>query len=175
LSGWNSFFLPNRIREFQFRFLNNSLGLNSRVTHFVQDINESCTFCEIEGMFPAPRETFAHIFLECPVTGKYLDKFFNKFFPNKIVGNHARKLFTFTGTLILREGEYCSLFGNTVSIIICYLIWECRLQKQIKAYAQLESDFLHILEMIDKTTKRVRSSCMVLIPKLGLNLEWAIG
>ena len=43
---WNSSGLPNRLREFLFKFFNNQLGLNTRISHFVGG-SRGCTFCVI--------------------------------------------------------------------------------------------------------------------------------
>ena len=45
LGFWGSFFLSNKHREFSFKFYNNTLGLNTRLSHFVANNTRSCTFC----------------------------------------------------------------------------------------------------------------------------------
>jgi hypothetical protein len=62
---WHVFGSSNKLREFIFKFSNNILGLNSRVSHFNRFINEACSFCTLNKVFPAPRETFAHLFFDC--------------------------------------------------------------------------------------------------------------
>jgi hypothetical protein len=42
---WTFHFLPNKIREFGFKFYNNILGLNTRVANFNQAVNRNCTLC----------------------------------------------------------------------------------------------------------------------------------
>jgi exonuclease III len=44
-SMWKHYFLPNKMREFAFKFCNNLLGINTRVAHFNNNINVDCTFC----------------------------------------------------------------------------------------------------------------------------------
>jgi hypothetical protein len=65
-TGWNFGFYPANVRVFLFKYYNNILGINSRVSHFNPLINGSCTFCGINGPYPPNNETFVHIFFECP-------------------------------------------------------------------------------------------------------------
>ena len=41
---WNLSFIPNKLRDFIFKFYNNKLGLNTRTSHFGGD-TRACTFC----------------------------------------------------------------------------------------------------------------------------------
>ena len=43
LSVWGLSFLSNKHREFSFKFYNNTLGLNTRLSHFVENNTRSCT------------------------------------------------------------------------------------------------------------------------------------
>ncbi len=56
----------NYIREFIFKFLNNCLPINTRASHFAQNVDRSCTFCTLSlgahTFGPAPEETFIHLF-----------------------------------------------------------------------------------------------------------------
>ncbi len=57
-----------------FKFLNNILGLNTRISHFVPGQSRDCTFCL--GTFgPISEETFIHLFYECPTTTDWHEKF----------------------------------------------------------------------------------------------------
>ena len=50
---------------FLFKFFNNILGINTRLSHFVPNHSRGCTFCTLNGTIPIPDETFLHIFFEC--------------------------------------------------------------------------------------------------------------
>jgi hypothetical protein len=45
MSFWNFSAQKNMVREFAFKFMNNQLGLNTRVSHFVPNHSRTCTFC----------------------------------------------------------------------------------------------------------------------------------
>ncbi len=61
ISMWNRNGLNNRIRTFIFKFYNNLLGLNTRLSHFVIDQSRQCAFCTGTAV-PVPDETFLHLF-----------------------------------------------------------------------------------------------------------------
>ncbi len=45
LGSWNTNFLPCRFATFLFKFVNNTLGLNTRVSHFDHTVDRKCTIC----------------------------------------------------------------------------------------------------------------------------------
>jgi hypothetical protein len=75
---WNKTGLNNRVRTFIFKFYNNLLGLNTRLSHFVIDQSRNCAFCTCTAD-PVPDETFLHLFFDCPVTRKWHDSFLAKY------------------------------------------------------------------------------------------------
>ena len=62
-SLWSLPALPNRFREFLFKYFNNRLGINSRTAHFGGD-TRYCTFCLIDN-YPLVDESFIHLFYNC--------------------------------------------------------------------------------------------------------------
>ena len=78
--AWNKHFLSSEIKVFMFKFYNNILGTNLRVSKFNHEKNSECTFCLISGPFPANREDFSHLFFHCPTTKKIIQEFFDKYY-----------------------------------------------------------------------------------------------
>jgi hypothetical protein len=60
--SWNKTVFSSRINLFKFKYYNNILGTNNRVSHFNPEVNAGCTFCNISGPRPIPVESFSHIF-----------------------------------------------------------------------------------------------------------------
>ena len=60
---WSITALPNKFREFLFKFFNNRLGLNVRTVHFGGETH-FCTFCLLENS-PLMDESFDHLFYSC--------------------------------------------------------------------------------------------------------------
>jgi hypothetical protein len=82
LSGlWNSQGIPNRARVFMFKFFNNILGINTRLSHFVPNMVRGCTFCSINRTDPAPDETFLHVFMDCSTVRTWHNKFIEDYLP----------------------------------------------------------------------------------------------
>ena len=62
---WNYSFIPNKLRDFIFKFYNNKPGINTRTLHFGGS-TRACTFCFLLRRDDTD-ETFAHLFYDCPV------------------------------------------------------------------------------------------------------------
>jgi hypothetical protein len=59
---WNKSYLPNKIRDFAFKFYNNQLSINTRLSHYVRNRSRSCCFCSISGDADPGDESFLHLF-----------------------------------------------------------------------------------------------------------------
>ena len=58
-------FIKNDIKQIGFKFMSNTLFTNSRIGHFVDNLDERCNFCRSVPFRVAARETNIHIFGEC--------------------------------------------------------------------------------------------------------------
>jgi hypothetical protein len=127
---WANRLLPNKIREFNFKFRNNVLGLNTRVSHFNQNIGRRCTFCTAARINPVPDESFLHLFFDCPAVGNILERFFNNFLPELNLDTGTKKKnYLFLG-INPTTGKIDNLFLELLSVILMWYIWECKLQKK---------------------------------------------
>jgi hypothetical protein len=64
-SSWNTHSLSNDFRTFIYNSRFNSLPLNNRLNSYLQEVDPSCTFCNITHNRPAPRDSVSHCFLHC--------------------------------------------------------------------------------------------------------------
>jgi hypothetical protein len=97
-SQWGYNILPNKMREFIYKFRNNILGLNTRVAHFNANINRGCTFCTNSRLVPVPDETFVHLFFDCPITKTTIDRFCDSYLPElDMRTDNKKKEFFFYG------------------------------------------------------------------------------
>jgi hypothetical protein len=62
-SQWCDFSLTNKLREFIYKFRNNILGINTRVSHFNENVNRGCTFCVVTNTVPVPKRLLYIYFL----------------------------------------------------------------------------------------------------------------
>ena len=102
---WNHFFLPGKIRTFQFKLYNNSLGLNSRVAKFNNTVDPGCTFCSLTNTRPVCKESFAHLFYYCDTTNKIIAEFFQRYFTIDLPDNNV----FFSGNISTKEDKNLSL------------------------------------------------------------------
>ena len=127
--GWNFFGYPNKIREFIFKFNSNTLGINTRLAHFVDNRNRLCTFCVLNRVNPSVDETFLHLFFECNTTSAWLHAFERKYYPELVFNNiESRKKFWFLHELP-GLGNTVNLFITATLWIFKFLIWEAKLKK----------------------------------------------
>ena len=141
--AWSFYFLPNKVREFILKFNGNILGLNTRVSHFADNVNRSCTFCTHTNLLPVPDETFLHLFFTCPVTSSWLTYFMNTLFMDIIPpGLDSLKQFWL---LHLTGNEQCNtnIFFSCLLWLIKFSIWEAKLAKKKPSERTLMVDFLH--------------------------------
>jgi zinc-binding in reverse transcriptase len=77
---WSLSFIPNKIREFIYKFKNNILGLNTRISHFNLNVSRACSFCILRNVLAlVPDEKFQHLFFSCPSTSNIQSEIKNKF------------------------------------------------------------------------------------------------
>jgi hypothetical protein len=119
---WNKSYFQNRCREFLYKFRNNILGLNVRVSKFVQGIDAECSLCSVSNeQRPIPSETFLHVFFDCPVSEKYRSEIEKRLFPE--IRNRTemdRKNLWFLG--LLPGTSDSNLFINAVISLSNFLI-----------------------------------------------------
>jgi hypothetical protein len=152
LGLWNCSFLPNDLREFLFKERNNCLGLNGRVAHFLADVTDKCCQCRILNPDTANKETFNHLFLDCPVTRAALNGFL-RLAGNIIQGNNPDlKNIYWHGIL---GGELNKNLGLTFSLFR-FCIWKFKLRKRIPRA-------LEIFELVNS----LLSTIVKIKPKIG--------
>jgi len=145
-SLWNNNSLPNNFREFIFKYNNNILPINTRLSHFADNQVRSCTFCTLANVNPPVDEDFYHLFYNCPTTKKFHTEFKTKFLSElNLTPNDWKKLiFTGTGTDDLN-------YNTFLAISILYLqfcIWTKKLRKKIPSFRTLMVDFFDTLNGI---------------------------
>ncbi len=153
-SLWSKNGLNTRIKTFLFKFYNNLLGLNTRVSHFANTVDRSCTMCKINQSrlnvpvpvpavpVPCPDESFKHMFLDCPIVRKLHDLFLEKYF-NSLTFNSDldRAKFFFYGTVPGLKSY--NVFIHATVLIFQYVIWQMKLKKRILSF---ESNSILLME-----------------------------
>jgi hypothetical protein len=136
LGLWNTGGLNNRVRTFIFKFYNNLLGLNTRLSHFVVNQNRVCTFCE-GTVTTAPDENFIHIFLECPTTFDWHNQFKKKYLPHLVFTDLTLRTALFFYGKLPGVGTGTSNQFLTLSILIFqFCVWEEKLREKNLPFLQ---------------------------------------
>jgi hypothetical protein len=141
-SFWQHGFLHNKMREFVFKFQHNLLGLNTRVSHFNENVPRSCTFCLVNpnNQQPIPDETFLHLFFDCKFTQIVRRQFINQFlFDLNLNDVTAEKNFFFL-SINPSSGKNDNLFISLISRLFMFFIWQCKLNKKLPTISNLLND-----------------------------------
>ena len=156
LKFWCFNFLPMNLREFSFKFFNNSLSLKSRLAHFVVGIGQECTFCLMINNGPVLRETFLHLFFDCHVVTGLREFVENTLLVEMRFRNRTEKLkFWLTGTLP-ETNSNCNLFALSISQCFLFSLWTFKIQKRLPTRHSLEMEFFNLLSKIVSTSRLVR-------------------
>jgi hypothetical protein len=161
---WGYEFLPNKLREFIYKFRSNLLGLNCRVAHFNNNISRNCTFCREAGTNPCPDKTFIHLFFDCNITKATISRIKTTLIPELLgVDIEVEKKFFFAGTNFL-TGKVDNIFIELLSAVILYGIWQCKLSKSRPTVHKITDDICFFLNQAKNLNNGVRSS-------MNLNLQ----
>lgn len=154
LSMWNSSGFYNRQKTFVFKYFNNLLGINVRLSHFVENQTRDCTFCSLSNR-QTNDETFVHLFLECETTKNWQSTFTSKIlgFRNELTMNEKKHLF-FLGEL---PGEATDNYFLIASILLFQsLIWENKLRRKTPSFNTLQISFFELTGRLLANSKLAR-------------------
>jgi len=156
-SMWGNVHVQNSIREFIFKFLNNQLPLNTRLSHYAEGVERGCSLCYASKLLPAAEETFCHLFFDCTVTGSILARvghnYFAGFYPNSRP-DQIKFWFTFSQNFEGGNG-----FVTWTKIVVLYKIWRMKIEKTIRPYHRIMGEIEDILFEILANDGWLRQSC----------------
>jgi hypothetical protein len=129
--SWLAYFFSNEVRTFQFKLINNILGLNYIICHFVPGVDRNCSICDAV-MNPDPEdETPLHLFFSCRTVEDLLSDFFDE------IGTVISRQEYFA--IPVRENFNDNLTLFWVSVLIKKYIWDCKMRKTIPVVDNLKS------------------------------------
>jgi hypothetical protein len=158
LGFWNFAVSPNTMREFIYKFLYNQLGLNTRVSHFVNNHPRGCTFCTLTNEHPLADESFLHLFFSCPTVTNIRNKILSRYFQNINNGTEMEKKSFLFGCI---DGGKNNLFVNFAVFSLHYLIWQMKLRKEIIQFSIFELNWLSMLDAAHKQSSKIRESLLL--------------
>ena len=160
LGFWGNSFLPMDLREFSFKFFNNSLGTNQRIGNFIEGRGQGCTFCTVANNGPILVEKFMHLFFDCPIVADIMGWFQNQFLGDINFTSREEKIkFWIFG--ILPPNENLGEQYNTLSLLIAqqfqFIIWRFKLLKRLPVRVAFEMDFFYSLKKIRKMSSVIEN------------------
>jgi hypothetical protein len=137
---WGLNFLDNATRSFLFKLHNNTLGLNSRVAHFIADHSPICTFCRVRLRDDAENEDTLHLFYTCPITEQFRDDFFRWAYneENQYVISRQELFLVQTENNIANSRH---VIKTLIAKLFMKYIWDCRNRSSIPEL-ELAKEFL---------------------------------
>jgi hypothetical protein len=124
---WTQNYFPQNFKWFIFNLHNNTLPLNNRLQHFAENINPSCTFCQLGRDEDPEDETPLHLFFQCPHSEPVvleIQRWLN--LNNGIIHPFSRNdFFTRPKT---DECVFNNIFSIAMKILMKY-IWDCKMSK----------------------------------------------
>jgi exonuclease III len=154
-SLWATNNLSNNVREFFFKFVNNCLGINTRLSHFLVDHGRGCTFCTLSNIIPVPDENFLHFFVQCETVAQLRERFFTVFFDFvDISGDTKKRLWLGIPPPCVKDKKLCSI----AILCIQYGIWSAKLKKKLPSFNKIRYDFLWMIKILYNLEKKIHSS-----------------
>ena len=161
LGIWNYSFWPVKISTFTYQLYNNSLPVAARTGNryrnvALADIDERCFWCMSENFNVPGRETFSHVFFECPTTAAIYANFCAKF----INGNSTalqKRLLIFFG---MDEEEKVDQIMQIVGILLMFCIWEGKTRRKSLSYFTVECNMFFYFDNIIDNNKWLKSVLM---------------
>ena len=154
-SLWTLNFLDNQTKTFTFKFHNNILGLNSRVSHFVRNHSPNCTFCDLTKNPSENRESFIHLFFECPTVEELLTGY-GTWIKGGNIEIGRREFFTLAAT----ENLTRDYIFNISNLLVKKFIWDSKqrftipklndlklfLKSEVRTFSNISKNFQKKLE-----------------------------
>jgi hypothetical protein len=158
---WTKSYFGNDTRVFIFKMHNNTLALNTVLSHFVRNISRNCTFCDLTLNPEEEDETPLHFFYNCTVSENIRNSVFKTVTNNRNFMVSRREFF----------GEFKypnNLFNEAlqlVSILLKKFLWDCRVRKNIPVHDRALSLICDEIRTMRRLSTRIDSTIM------GSNLQ----
>jgi hypothetical protein len=115
-SLWNRGYFSNDFRMFLFKLHNNTLPVNTILSHFVRGVGRNCTFCDILENPESEDENVLHFFYNCQLSKRLRHNFLTWLTDNDL--NNASRREFFTGFRMQNN------YYNEVLNVSCKLFYE---------------------------------------------------
>jgi Reverse transcriptase (RNA-dependent DNA polymerase) len=150
-SMWKTHFLSNSVRTFYFKLINNVLGLNYIICHFVANIERNCTFCNLR-LNPDPEdEDPLHFFFGCESSEFVINHFFNDIMGTTV---SRQEFFAYP----VRENKCSNLVLFFASLLLKKYFWDCRLRNVLPDAASATNFIFNEFKVMTQISSWLKSA-----------------
>jgi hypothetical protein len=155
---WSVFSYTNDFKNFVFKLRYNQLPLNNRINSYRNEVNPACTFCMLNKVDPAPRDSLAHCFLHCNTVRQWLSGVQNLTnFKIDFSSTAFQKLYWFgtydTETLTLPRITVFNLFFDAFK----YIVFKYRLRRRIPEVCTIIDELRFFIFWTCKSNKKIKA------------------
>ena len=146
---------------FAYQLYNNSLPVAARTGNRYRnivgaDIDERCFWCSTDNFNVPGRETFQHVFFDCPTTSAIFSNFCSKFFNDNYTEIQKRSRI-FCG---MEDDENIDQIMQIVGILLMYCIWEGKIRRKALSYFTVECNLFFYFDNIVENNKWLKTLVM---------------
>jgi exonuclease III len=147
-SFWNSHFLSSSLSTFYFKLINNILGFNYIISHFVPDVERSCTFCDVAQLQDEEDETPLHLFYSCSISETILTSFFQDF-----IGLEVTRQEFFS--VPVRENQFTNMALVLINLLVKKFFWDCKMRFSLPCIETLKVYVTNELRLMAHISKKI--------------------
>jgi exonuclease III len=161
--SWNNTHLSNELRTFIFKLNNNTLPVNTILSHFVRGVNRNCTFCDLNLVPVEEDENILHLFFDCPTSETLREKFFKWITSDNNFSVTRREFFG----IFRNHNNYVNVVLETAKYVFLKFVWDCKIRKCLPSFSFLKDNTAY--EFL--TMRGVSNKFAVNYNNCGFNLD----
>jgi hypothetical protein len=146
------------MRAFLFKLYNNTLAINTRVSHFNRNVDRNCELCNIIGNPDPEDESILHLFYNCTPVESLRTRLFTK-----LLGRDLTRQEFFVEPNFQNYNRTKTV--KMISLLLMYFVWESKKRFCIPSYGLFEQYYTLELQVMRKCSK----SFDKIIENSGLN------
>jgi hypothetical protein len=158
VGAWKINALTNDLKYFIFQCRFNTLPTNNRLHAYRLEIDPRCTFCKIKDDKTDTRDSFCHLFYNCPTTISLLKEFFKKLDISFNDDIYNRDIYWYG---IYDKDDMCvstlTCFNITFDVFR-YILYKFRARKIVPGFVDLYDQVLFVIKCICNTNKKILSA-----------------
>jgi hypothetical protein len=151
--SWDRNYLSNDLRVFMFKLRNNTLPVNTILSHFVRDVSRNCTFCDISLNPDIEDETPIHLFFNCTVSEQIREQFYRWVTSDENFTISRQEFFTSFKT---RTNYFIGTMYIITQMFLKFL-WDCKIRKILPILEHLKNTIRAEILVIMKVSKKMNT------------------